>query len=877
MGKLKGGGDPQINKPQRRLLIDFFSTNLLAMPQWRRFCYLSFLTLMISMIIMGYSNIVSATDNGAILELDDHNESYQLGKYFEILEDKEKKFTIEDVSSPQFNSQFISNQKTVPIFGYSTSAFWVKFKLHNSLLVPHEWLLEINFPRMNHVDLYWANDKGTRVLGEPIQFIKKSSGTYVPYSQREINAHNIVFSVPMAAQEERICYLRLESLSVMGLPANIWDSKAYYKMTQLNLLMLGIYFGILIALMTYNSFLFVAVRDRIYLLYVLSSLAITLLQTLTDGLATQYFWPEHPAWTNNLIQLFTIQVCMWTVILGREYLCLKKNAPKMDLTAQIVIVWCALLSLVTLFFYYTAVPKVVSATALLVVILMMSSAIVCLRNNFLPARYYFISLFTAFLGGSAILLRNLDLLPSTFWVHYSFHFGTALEVILLSLGLADRLRILQKEKRDVEIEVAVKDKDSEIFRLRNVELTEANLKMKELDQVKSNFAAMLVHDLKSPLAVVRTALELIQEDRNIQKENRDLLATCERGIERILTLVNEVLELYRSESQDMKLDLRSIDAVSLINDCAEAAQLTALQNKITIIVNIKDRLPSIMGDTNKLERAFSNLLSNAIKFTPAGGKITVDAWIAQGQGVEVGLSFLMIEITDTGEGVSPEAIPYLFEPYRQGETKKRYAGVGLGLAIVKRVIAAHGGNISVRSQVGVGSSFTIALPTTLVKANLPALPEVQPLSYQKNDRPRIKEEQAGAILVVDDDMVSQMLMKAQLQRMGYEIQSVANGHEALNALQQREFDLILMDCNMPGINGYDTTKEIRRIEIQYNQNASMPKHIPIVAFTIITSDVKERCYKVGMDDILEKPFQVNQLQNIIRKWIPAKQARFVDR
>ena len=243
------------------------------------------------------------------------------------------------------------------------------------------------------------------------------------------------------------------------------------------------------------------------------------------------------------------------------------------------------------------------------------------------------------------------------------------------------------------------------------QLEAANLKLRELDQIKQNFTAMLVHDLKSPLSVVKGTLEFLSMDESLEETGYgELIRASEGSVQKILNLINEVLEVYKSEAQDMKLVLTPQNPQALIRECIVEAEVAGRAAGLTVVPNIVDDLPTISMDAGKLGRVFSNLLSNAVKFTPKGGHIVVEARTTAGTGIEAGSKFLTVEITDTGEGIPAEELPFLFDPYRQAKSTKAKLGVGLGLAIVKRIVAAHGGNIVVRSKVGVGTCFSVVIP-----------------------------------------------------------------------------------------------------------------------------------------------------------------------
>ncbi|HMW01726.1 MAG TPA: hybrid sensor histidine kinase/response regulator [Acidobacteriota bacterium] len=281
-----------------------------------------------------------------------------------------------------------------------------------------------------------------------------------------------------------------------------------------------------------------------------------------------------------------------------------------------------------------------------------------------------------------------------------------IEEVLARIENQLRISQLQKELRET---------NNQLERQR-AQLLEANQKLKDVEQAKADFTAMLVHDLKSPLTVVKTMLDLLQFDEVINQaiaEQRltDVMVASERNIDKILDLIQEILEFSRIESQNLSLDTEPVNIEGILRDCVVTTSVTALQNHITVEADIQENLPLVFGDRVKLERVFSNLLSNAVKFTPTSGKITIEArQMNQPDSTSQDLPLIAVHISDTGEGIPAEEVPYVFEPYRQATKRKGRLGVGLGLAIVKRIVTAHKGQLCVESQLGVGSRFTVLLP-----------------------------------------------------------------------------------------------------------------------------------------------------------------------
>ena len=241
------------------------------------------------------------------------------------------------------------------------------------------------------------------------------------------------------------------------------------------------------------------------------------------------------------------------------------------------------------------------------------------------------------------------------------------------------------------------------LRERNRTLEEANLKLREAERMRAGFTAMLVHDLRSPLTSIGLALGIYEEEGSIPPRT---LAGCQQALAKILGLVQDLLEVFRGEGSDMPLQLEPTEPAAFFDVVKGHFQPEAEHKGIDFACSF-DGLPAeVRIDPLRLERAFSNLLGNALKFTPAGGRIELRAAVE----AEAGLRWLRAEVSDTGRGIPPALLPFIFEPYYQAADEDRKTGVGLGLAIVKRIIVAHRGRLEVTNREGGGTTFILRLP-----------------------------------------------------------------------------------------------------------------------------------------------------------------------
>lgn len=258
----------------------------------------------------------------------------------------------------------------------------------------------------------------------------------------------------------------------------------------------------------------------------------------------------------------------------------------------------------------------------------------------------------------------------------------------------------------VEHQVSLRRLQQDLER-QNESLLDANLKLKEIQLLKANFTAMLVHDLRSPLTSVGLVLELLKGGAPLDPE---LVAQAEKSFERVRSLLDEVLELHRSEQGQLPMETLPFEPSPWLDKAAAIYVVRAEVAGVQFQQSIPPGLPTLQGDVGKLDRVLHNLLDNALKFTPRGGAIRLEAGLDYGCGVEAGLRFLRVCVIDTGRGIPAEELPFVFDPFRQVERRDANRGFGLGLAIVQRLVAAHRGQIRAQSQVGFGTSLTVLLP-----------------------------------------------------------------------------------------------------------------------------------------------------------------------
>jgi signal transduction histidine kinase/DNA-binding response OmpR family regulator len=383
-------------------------------------------------------------------------------------------------------------------------------------------------------------------------------------------------------------------------------------------------------------------------------------------------------------------------------------------------------------------------------------------------------------------------------------------------------------------------------------LNESERKVKEVAHVKEQFLANMSHEIRTPMNAILGFTNLLKKT-NLNSQQIQYVEYIHSSSENLLTLINDILDLSKIEAGKMNIDEAPFSLNGLISSVqimfSDKARQKGLKFRIQVDPAIQDVL---CGDAVRLTQILINLLSNAIKFTDKGSvQLTVSPVKQTAEDVELEFS-----VKDTGMGIAPEKRALIFERFHQADaqTTRRYGGTGLGLSIVKQLVDLQNGIIQVRSEVGQGTEFVVRLPFKTVG------------EYELSDMVAREEVESTIrdvkVLIAEDNAMNQQLMRHLMKQWNVDYKLVSNGREALQALEEEAFSLILMDIQMPEMDGYNTTLAIRN---------ELKLDTPIVAMTAhAMAGEKERCISYGMNDYISKPVKEGELFSILR--LHAKEA-----
>jgi len=675
-----------------------------------------------------------------------------LGTELSVLRDADPNITVTKV----LNRKFEQVESVRPNLGFNKTALWVKANLKN-LADNSAYRIQIHQPLLDSVHVFVLDEKGEIVR-------EKLFGESLPFSHRKYSAPPFILDLEIPKGEARTMLLRINTAEQIVLPVYVTTIEASEKILLITNLLFGGYFGLIIVMALYNLFIFLTVRDRSYLIYVLYIVAVGSTQAVLEGYFQQFIWPDNAWLASRSPYLFTALVSITSVVFLQDFLKTKMYAPRVHKFAKLIYVYFLLMVVAALFGVSAFVHMATQIGITVLSFYILAAGIVVYRRGYAPAKFFILAWSVLVAGIIVYALQDSGLIPSNPVTNYMMLFGSAVEAVLLSIALADRINILKKEKSEsqeralrvsLENEKIVKEQNVVLEervseRTSDLENTNARLSrlISELKETQSQLVqaekmaslgqltAGIAHEINNPINFVSANIQPLRYDvkdildvlemydgitdesvfpekkASIEKFKKEVdLAYSKREVDELLKGIEEgakrTAEIVKGLKNFSRVDESGVKEYDL-NEGVRST-LSILKNSIPahyqIDLELSENLPKVECMGGKINQVFLNIVNNGIQAmedNPLERPPILNIRTYSGD------ETAKIEISDTGEGMDEITRNRIFEPFFT--TKDVGQGTGLGLSIVFKIIETHDGKVSVETERGKGTKFVLELP-----------------------------------------------------------------------------------------------------------------------------------------------------------------------
>lgn len=745
---------------------------------------------------------------------------------------------VADVGEKEFDINFVLNnfdslhpinfKYTSDYLGFTESNFWSMTKVVNNTGAELHYYLETARPITNLVELYTVDLETGKIT-------KEISGDGIAYKDRSHPNRRSLFDLKIKPNANLKLFLHVKSDGeVLKLPLVLYSADGFVEMNSMEQFLFGIFYGILSIVAIVYLFFFFALKESTFLYYSLYVFSVGLLQFALDGFFYQYFSSGGGWFSNHAVLLFAIVGAFLSGKYSEVFLNIKTHSKALYRLFNM-----SYISLVVLLFFSALVPaalpycyKVVNLLVLVFLLLIIFSILYLYVKKKPIDTFFTIGIFFLIVGFGVFILNNLGVIENTFSTQNSSKIGTGLEIVFLTLSMSNLIRNLKNDK-------------NELNRL-------ALIRSEEMNDLKSYFLSNISHELRTPLNAIMNLIDSIStevEDDKIKKNCKVIKYSSQS----LLSSVNDILDFSKIEKNELQLDSAPFDALTLLEEIEISAEIRAKEKGLKFLFTKPNAISGLfIGDEMRLSQVVNNLINNAIKFTSDGFIM----FKIESEIIASNRATLVLTVTDSGVGIAEDKISSIFDSFSQNsiDNTRKFGGLGLGLYIVKTLVEMQGGRIEINSTLAKGTTFSVYLEYDTI--------EKKAIDTTTLDLPEACDLGGKTLLVVEDNAINQMVIKMITKKwLNTTVIYATNGQEGLDAFRDHEIDLVLMDLQMPIMDGYEATVAIRS-GVAGAKNVA----VPIIAVTAdVMEGTKQRTKEIGMDNYLSKPIKKETLYKAVKE------------
>lgn len=762
-----------------------------------------------------------------------------LTQYFDVLEDSAVSLTLDDVRNGPAAAQFTGNlpDSSSVRLGYSQSAFWLRLRLTNTGSLPINRFLEIGNTSLAIVEFHYPDPGG--------DYVTQRTGGMLPFQTRAYAHRNFVFPVTLPPHSDQVVYFRLQSERPMSILAKLWTPTAFHRFERIDYIGQAWYFGIASAMVVFNLLLFLALRDLIYLRYVLFVTAMSLTIATQNGLIKEFVLQDAPWWSTVDVMVGFCFTLTFALGFMRHMLKTHEVAPKLDVVAR-VFTWIMLLSVVGVVVAQRVIIQPLTSLFAVVAVFVLGTGIVCAWRRERSA-YFFVAAFALLcLAGVLTVLRSLGVLPPSFWTENALRIGSAIEMLLLAFALADRFNVIRQEKVNAQrASIAAQQRLVETLQTSERELEQrVALRTAELDQKNQDLSHAIAsredveriarHDIKTPLGSLAAGPSLLRAGCDPTPHEEVILRMMEKAANRALDMVNLSLDLYQMENGSYVFHPRTVHLSDILQSVTQDLGVHAQSKSVQLVLVGHEPPVYVQGDDSLCYSIVANLTKNAIEAAPEHSAVTLTV---------VSGHYVQLQIHNSGE-VPAELKDHFFAKY---STSGKRGGSGLGTYSAHLLARVQGGTLSMASTKEAGTTLTLSLAGATAPAVTPTAQPSEGHVEAANATP--SELPTLSVLVVDDDEFNLMVIDSYLPQPPLQVRTAVNGRLALQAVEQSRPDIIILDVEMPIMGGLEALERIREHQAANGQQPSY-----VAAYSGSDDPLSISKYlAAGFDTCLKKP------------------------